>query len=186
MSQPVPASQPLRVSGLSAHSPTPFAVTPSPEERAALAAMLELSALRKLRFAGQLRAVSGGGWELTGQLGATVVQPCTVTLAPVTTRIDQEVRRVYMPGYDPAEGLAPESEAEMPDDTDTEPLGAVIDPAAVMAEELSLALPAYPRAEGAGLGETAAAPEGAEPLTAESVKPFAGLAALRDKLQGDS
>jgi uncharacterized metal-binding protein YceD (DUF177 family) len=117
----------------------------------------------------------------TGDLGATVVQPCGVTLEPVTTRIEEPVLRRFLPGLpDPVAG-----EAELPEDVDAEPLGATIDPAAVMAEALALALPAFPRAPGAELGEAVFTAPGTAPMRAEDAKPLAGLAALRDRLKGD-
>jgi hypothetical protein len=52
----------------------------------------------------------------------------------------------------------------------------------VATEALALALPAYPRRDGATLGAHAAsAPPGAAPLTDAEVRPFAALAALRAK-----
>ena len=53
-----------------------------------------------------------------------------------------------------------------------------------MFEALSLSVPEYPRAAEAELGEMTAEPEGAAPISDEDVKPFAGLAGLRDKLSG--
>jgi hypothetical protein len=44
--------------------------------------------VRKLRFIGTLEPEGAQDWRLTADLGATVVQPCVVTLAPVTTRLE--------------------------------------------------------------------------------------------------
>ena len=63
----------------------------------------------------------------------------------------------------------------MPDET-LEPLGQFIDLAAVMIEELALALPAYPRAPGVAFDAAPAEPP------AETRRPFAGLdRLLRDR-----
>ena len=70
----------------------------------------------------------------------------------------------------------------MPEDDTAEPLGDIIDLQGVMIEELALALPAWPRSEGAGIGSVTVTEPGQTPLTEEAMKPFAGLAALRDKL----
>ena len=51
-------------------------------------------------------------------------------------------------------------------------------------EALALALDPYPRAEGAALGDARFAPPGTQPLDEEALKPFAGLAELREKLAG--
>jgi len=183
---PAPLSHPVRTSTLSTARGAEFDLRPDPAMMAALAGWLEISRLRKARFTGSIAAEHGGGWRLTGHLGATVVQPCTVTLEPVTTRIEEKVQRRYLPDYqDPASDAAPDDEIELPDDVDTEALGAVIDPGAVMAEALALALPLYPRAEGAGLDQTAFTEPGQDPMTDADARPFAALASLRDKLQRD-
>ncbi|MCA0872846.1 DUF177 domain-containing protein [Seohaeicola saemankumensis] len=168
----------LRVADLAQNAPTPFDIRPDAAAMQALAAELDLSALRKLRFSGQIKAQGRKNWRLEGQLGATVVQPCVVTLEPVTTRIDVPVERTYVAGLEaPAE-----TEAEMPEDDTVEPLGPVIDPATVLAEALALALPLYPRKDGAGLEEAVFTEPGKAPMRDEDARPFAGLSALRDQL----
>ena len=176
-------SRTIRVADLAPNRPYPFALEPDAEARAALATDLGLSAIRKLRFEGALKPLGRNGWRLEAQLGATVVQPCVVTLAPVTTRIDTEVARQFVP-EDQMARFEPGSEVEMPEDDSTEQLGTLIDPAAVMAEALALAVPDYPRADGAELEQAEARPAGAAPIVEEEVKPFAGLAALRDRMSG--
>lgn len=74
-----------------------FDIAPSAAEAARIAGLMDAQAVRKLRFAGSLARVAGGGWQLDALLGATVVQTCVVTLDPVTTRIDQPVRRRFLP-----------------------------------------------------------------------------------------
>ena len=177
----MPQSTAYRVADLPQRKATSFALKPDAADCAALAAELGLSGLSKLRFTGQIAPNGPKDWQLDGELGATVVQPCVVTLEPVTTRIDIEVTRHYlsdMPEPDPGE-------TEMPEDETQEPLGAVIDPAVVMAEALALALPLYPRKDGASLGEAVFAAPGIDPLRDTDLKPFAGLKDLRDKLKGD-
>ncbi|MFW8592763.1 YceD family protein [Cribrihabitans neustonicus] len=170
----------LRVADLPQNAATAFDIQPGNEELAALARELGVNALRKLRFTGELRARGKRDWQLKAHLGATVVQDCVVTLEPVTTRIEEEVQRVYLARFEMPE----ESEAEMPEDDTTEPLGTHIDPAAVMAEALALHIPAYPRKAGAELGEAVYAEPGVTPIRDEDTKPFAGLAALRGQLKG--
>jgi uncharacterized metal-binding protein YceD (DUF177 family) len=81
-----------------------------------------------------------------------------------------------------ADWVEPEAEeSEVPEDDSVEPLTEVIDAGAVLAEALALALPPYPRAPGAEFGELTAAAPGAEPLTDEKLRPFAGLAELMKK-----
>jgi len=163
----------FRVAHLNPRQPTGFALAPAAAARQALAAELGIGALPRLRFSGRIRAVSNDGWEVTGTLSARVVQPCVVTLAPVATDLEENVHRIFSPHI-----AAPrEGEIEMPDD-ELEPLGQFIDVEAIMTEALVLALPLYPRAEGAVLDAPETEP-GSAPGEGEQLrKPFAGLADL--------
>ncbi|MBW4708055.1 DUF177 domain-containing protein [Roseobacter sp. YSTF-M11] len=176
--QTPPSPSALRVAELKQNSATAFALRPGTEQLKAMAAELGLLGLRKLSFVGEVAAQGNADWHLSATLGATVVQPCSITLEPVTTRIDMPVTRRYVEGY--AEDDAPE--VEMPEDDTVEALGSWIDPAQVMTEALLLALPLYPRSDGAELGEMVYAAPGVTPMRDEDARPFAGLAALRDKL----
>lgn len=170
----------LRVSDLPA-GPVPVLIEPGEDARAAIAEALGLIELKKLRLEGTLAPLGRRDWELSARLGASVVQPCVLTLAPVPARIEEDVARRWLADWAEPEG----EEVESPEDADAEPLGASIDLGAVLVEALALALPPYPRAEGAELGQLNVTEPGKEALTDESAKPFAGLAALRDKLSGD-
>ncbi|WP_417250724.1 YceD family protein [Celeribacter sp.] len=174
----------LRLGDLSPARTHAFSIEADAQAMAAIADELELSSVKKLRFEGTLVAAGKRDWRLEGMLGATVVQPCVVTLDPVTTRIDSPVGRTYLADFtDPAEATA-EEEVEMPEDDTVEPLPATLSLSAVAIEALALAVPAYPRAEGAELGELRVTEPGKDPMSDEDVKPFAGLKALRDKLGG--
>ncbi|WP_371037732.1 MULTISPECIES: DUF177 domain-containing protein [unclassified Rhodosalinus] len=178
-----PSPRILRLAELPQDAPTAFALEPDAGTRAALAETLGIDAIRKLRFTGTLAPEGRSDWHLEGVLGATVVQPCVVTLAPVATRIDTTVTRRYLAGFDMPETVA---EVEMPEDVTSEPLPERVDLMAVMTEALALSLPDYPRAPGVELGTAQAAPPGVAPLSDEELKPFAGLQGLRDKLRRDS
>lgn len=170
----------IRLGDLPTTRATPVRIEPDPAELAAMAADLGLSALRKVRLEGELRPRGRRDWDLHAHLGATVVQPCVVTLAPVTTRIEEEVERRFRAELpEPPPG----AEIEMPEDDTLEPLPETLDLSRVLAEALALAVPEYPRAEGASLGEAVYTEPGHAPLTDEAAKPFAGLAQLRDKLK---
>ncbi|MDE4303705.1 DUF177 domain-containing protein [Phaeobacter gallaeciensis] len=171
----------FRVADLPQNAPTPFDIRPDADALADLARDLEVNSLRKLRFEGEIRASGRRDWVLTATLGATVVQDCVVTLDPVTTRIDQKVRRQYMASYEEPE----DAEAEMTEDETIEPLGSSIDPYEVMIEALTLAIPAYPRKEGQELGEAVFAEPGVKPMRDEDTRPFAALSALKEQLKGD-
>lgn len=180
MSQPAKSESAWRVADLPQNRAVDFDLRPDAETLRQIAAELELKGLRKLSFRGSLKAQGKRDWLLEGVLGATVIQPCVVTLEPVTTRIDEPVRRLYL--ADPAPILPEGEEVEMPEDDNAEPLGNTIDPHEVMIEALALALPLWPRADGAGIGEVTVTEPGRTALTREAMKPFAGLAGLRDKL----
>lgn len=181
MPQAAPNPHALRVADLPQRSSKTFDLRPTAEETEALRAALDLQELRKVRLHGALKPLGKRDWSLEATLGATVSQPCVVTLAPVTTRIDTEVSRQFVTDY--AEPDAPE--AEMPEDDTVEPLGAYIDLFAVLTEALSLSLPLYPRADGAeDLVEIRVTEPGKAPMTDDDAKPFAGLAALKSQLGG--
>ncbi|WP_417628003.1 YceD family protein [Pararhodobacter aggregans] len=167
---------PLRVSDLSARGSLRFRLTPTAEARADLATDLGALKIRKLDFTGQIVAEGRSDWRLEGKLGATVVQECVITAEPVTTRIDEPVTRRFVRDMP----VSSEPEVEIPEDDTLEPLGPVIDPGAVMAEALALALPDYPRVPGAELPDsvTELPPE-------ERPNPFAALAKLKKDLGED-
>lgn len=174
-------SHTIRLSDLTAREATDVLLEPDAAARAALAAALGIPAIRKLRFDARLAPRGKRDWVLRADLGATVVQDCVATLAPVTTRIDEAVQRVYLAAYEEPEG----GEVEMPEDDTAEPLPATLDLYAVLHEALALALPPFPRAGGAAPADTAVTEPGKTPMTEAEAKPFAGLAGLRDKLAGE-
>ena len=176
-----PAQGRYAVSQLPAHRPFEITFTPDADLRAEIATQLGAEKLRKLRFEGAIAPDGPKGFVLTGVLGATVVQACVVTLEPVTTRIDTGLEMAFQPDPDLP---PPGSETELSDE-DTEapaPLSDVIDVADAITEALALALPDYPKAPSAELGEAVFAEPGTAPLTEEAAKPFAGLAALRAQM----
>ncbi|MEM6386887.1 MAG: DUF177 domain-containing protein [Pseudomonadota bacterium] len=157
-----------------------FHLAPDEGLRAEIAARLALIGLRKLSFSGSVAPSGAKDLTLNATLGATVVQPCVVTGDPVTTRIDAPIYRAYL-----AEMEFPTAEeAEMPEDDTAEPLPSAIDLEAVMEEALALALPDWPRAEGVAPVDITVTKPGVAPMTDEDAKPFAGLKALRDKMEG--
>lgn len=168
----------LRPDRLDTEGPTAFALTPDAGRRREIASILGLSALKKLAFLGEIAPDGRRDWRLTAALGATVVQPCGVTLEPVVTRIDEAVSRRFLLDWAEPEG----DEVEMPEDDTAGPIPAVIDLEEIMLEALALAIPPYPRAPGLEPVEISAQPPGAAAIDAEGSRPFAALAALRDSL----
>lgn len=172
----------LKVSDLGPSQGEDIEIVLDPEQATVLAQRLEISAARKVRLTGRLAPLGAHDWQFIGQIGATVVQPCVISLDPVTTRIEAPVERTWIRGLEPISA----EESETPEDVSIEPLGPEIDMGAVLAEAVALNLPDYPRADGVALEETVFTEPGKEALTDAETKPFAGLAALRDQLRDDS
>lgn len=163
-----------RSAALSHRKVTRFRLAPDAADRAGIAASLDLIDLPELVFEGEIAPAGRADFTLTGHLRARAVQACIVTLAPVPAVLDERITRRFVADYEVPEG----EEVEMPEDDSTEPLPEVIDLAEILREAMALALPLYPRAAGAELGEAVFAADGTEPLRDQDLRPFAGLAAL--------
>lgn len=172
---------PLRSATLSARKPTRFDLRPDAGLRQQIATDLGLLGLSALRLRGEIRPVGRNDFQLDAELTASFVQACSITLAPVPGTLSEDIRRLYVSDWTEPDAV----EIEMPEDDSQEPMPEEIDLGAVMIESLELALPLYPRAAGAELGEAVYAAPGAAPLKDEDLRPFAGLAALRDRLSSD-
>ncbi len=172
---------PLRVGQLGGRKPHQMDIQPDAAHRQKIAEMLGLEAIKKFRFKAELRPLNKSDWELVGVMGATIVQACAITLAPVTSRIDERVTRRFL-----ADMPQPQAqEIEMPEDDSIEALGAEIDISAIAIEALTLAIHPFPRAQDAKLsdqGYLEQSPPDSAPLPEKTHRPFAGLADLRAKL----
>lgn len=176
----VPVGHPVPVHTLSRAKQTKYDLRPDPEEMTRIAGFLKVLDVRDLRFKGILEGEGDEGWRASGRLTGDIDQACVVTLAPVLQRIDEEVSRLYLPN----ELLDSSEEIDLDPETDDEPDGfdETIDIGHLMVESVALALEPYPRADGAELDTHQFAAPGTEPLTDDDVKPFAKLAALREKM----
>lgn len=179
MALPETPSATIRVADLPKAKPFRFDLRPTREDLDTLRADLGLVGLRKVRFRGEIAPEGRKDWGLNATLGATVVQECVVTLAPVTTRLDVPVERHFVADWQDPEG----DEVEMPEDDSVEPLESEIDLARVLAEALALSLPLYPRAEGAEVDVSTFTEPGKTAMTDEDARPFGQLSELRDKLR---
>lgn len=173
----------LKVADLNERRPILFEIQPNVAQLRQIADDLSLISLKKLRFKGTLVAHGKREWLLTATLGATVQQPCVITLEPVTTRLDTPITRRFIPEAQIRSSKEDETEIEMESDETLEPLGHNFDLWSIMTEALALALPDYPRADDAALNQTVFSEKGIAPMTDDDVKPFAGLAALKEKMQ---
>lgn len=172
----------LVVSNLPKKKSHVFQIEPSTSELDALAAELDVLGLKKLRFAGQVKFNDFGELVLTADLGVTATQECVVSLEPVRTRIDTKVTRRFSPDYEPA---GEDRQMLEDEDENIDPLTETIDLGEILSESIALNLPDFPRAEGAALKQNTFAAKGVVPLEDEDTKPFAGLAALKDKIEKD-
>jgi uncharacterized metal-binding protein YceD (DUF177 family) len=150
-----------------------FTYAPDAGEIQRLIGEFGLLGLKKAELCVRIEPKGTSDWTLSGKIGATVVQPCVVTLAPVTTRIDASVERIWLADMPEVKGG---DEVEMPEDDRIEPRPASLDLAALFAEALALELPEWPRAEGAEL------PEDVQ-QQGERPNPFAALAGLKSRLE---
>lgn len=146
------------------------AIEATPEERERLAERFNLIALDRLAAVVALQRVNGELIRLDATFEAEFVQSCVVTLDPVPGRVAQTFSLIY--------ALLEEQQTEIDLDVDepvVEPLtGDTIDIGEAVAQELSLALPDFPRLEDAVIG----------PLEAAEAEdsPFAALKRLRRPL----
>ncbi|MGQ0740798.1 MAG: YceD family protein [Alphaproteobacteria bacterium] len=129
---------------------TDISLSPNESERARLAAWLAVDSLTGLEATIRIMKLVEGRFSYEANFAADVVQSCVVTLEPVRSRIEQSVHRSYeiMPGIrqEPSRIVqVTPTEDEEPELLDRP----VVDVAAPVIEELSLAIEPYPRAPGA-------------------------------------
>ena len=152
-------------------------LTPSVEERAALAARLSVTSLDTIAI--KLHAVKfRGGIRVTGRLTATVTQPSVVTLEPLSQQIAEPVDRVFLPGGE--KDYAGPANAEIFVDLEGEDVpdhfeGNEADLTDLIIETLALAIDLYPRAPGESVDALGLKPDVVED------HPFAALKALKPK-----
>ena len=171
-------SQSYRSALVSGRKTLRFTFAPDAAARAVIAQALDLLELPEFVFKGELAPLGRADVVLRADLSALVVQACSISLAPVRSKVADSTEVHYQ--FDYVEPAA--DELEIPAD-DSEPMPESIDVAAIGIEALALALPLYPRARGAEFAEAVFAAPGVAPLKSEDLKPFAGLAALADKLK---
>jgi len=152
-----------------------------PAERAALARRFGTPSVDQFRVTATLRAVPGGAM-LTGTVAARLTQQCVVTMEPVETRLEEPLDRRFAPANQIESEGAFDPEAEDPPD----PLTDEIDVGEIAAETAALAIDPYPRAAGAKVERNSATPPGSAPLDDDAVKPFASLADLKKRLEGET
>ena len=149
-----------------------------------IAKELDLLSVEKIDFKGKISAHGKRKWLLSGKLGATAIQECVVTLEAVKCRIDEKIKRIYIPAEEiPSLEKDDIRDVELELDENLEPLTNSLDLSTIALEALALALPDYPRSNNAeyvtrsiGIDDQIVAEE-------NSQNPFAILNTLKEKLK---
>jgi uncharacterized metal-binding protein YceD (DUF177 family) len=130
---------------------TEFSLTPNEDERARMAQWLSVDGLMPLEAKVRVIRQSEHYYTYEASLVADVVQSCVVTLEPVPSHIERQFRRLFEvvsgmrqrpAGRTVHIAIGEEDEPELLDNP-------VVDLAAPVLEELSLAIEPYPRVPGA-------------------------------------
>lgn len=121
----------------------------SPDERVALAKRYGILSLDRLSAQLRIKPWRKCGLHVAGTMEAKAQQACVVSLEPVETDIHETVSIFLLP---PGESdISPTGEVEIDPDSDDE-LGHLENETAdlgeLVAEQLAIALPAYPRKQG--------------------------------------
>jgi uncharacterized metal-binding protein YceD (DUF177 family) len=173
-----------------------YTITASDEERARVAARLDLQKVDELSAAFEVKPAAGGQIKVTGQVRGVVVQTCVVSLAPVPAQVSETVEAAFITEERAAKdhakrekakasgkALADEDEALGAEDDDPPEVaaGGRIDLGELTVAQLALGLDPYPRAPGAAFD---AKTWGGDPESAEKApqtSPFAALAQLKSR-----
>jgi uncharacterized metal-binding protein YceD (DUF177 family) len=143
-----------------------YVVTSSEAERQAVAARMGLVALPAFTCVFELKRADRGCVMAAGELRATAVQTCVISLEVFEEEIAEDFLVKFVPDGTQSEELDLEAEDEIPY------VGTTLDLGEAATEQLALALDPFPRKPGAGLPvEEQAAPQG----------PFAALQNLKNK-----
>lgn len=175
MSETNEFSRPVRLETIGS-SPRPMVIEAEPAERKALARRFAVPAIDRLAAELSLSR-TGDVVQASGCIHAQVTQSCVASGEPVPATIDEPFSILFTPPY---EGRPSEEEIEL-SAADCDVVfyeGGSIDLGEAVAETLSLSLPPWPRAPG---GDEALREAGVK--SEQEAGPFAGLAALKDKLR---
>ncbi len=168
-------ARPIKLSRIGADTLARTLCAAAPE-REALVRRFGLVGLGRLEAnVGLRRLPADGGIEVRGRLDADVVQTCVVTLEPVAATVTGEFALRFVPRpRDEASEAANAREIDITsEDADTEYVnGDAIDIGEIVAQQMALSLPSYPRREAVEFGDDGAGV--AAPSTASG--PFAVLA----------
>ena len=170
----------FRIDGIG-QAPNLVAIEAGEKERSALAQRFRLEAIHSLSAEAKLTRTEDV-IRATGRVNAAVVQSCVATGEPVEEQVAEDFTIEFRPhvqvGSADEEIELSESELDVVFYD-----GGAVDLGDAVAETVSLALNPFPRSPQAEEALRAAGVKSEEEARAEA-SPFAGLAALKDKLGG--
>ena len=174
----------IRFSEINQAKSLEFNLTLSTEKISKLITRLDLINLKKVYLFGKLSPLSSKEWSLKAELRATVNQKCVITFKPVQTIVNEKIIRTFSPLASQNVSIDHSDDGISPVtfDDSLQELSDEIDLAEIIFEELLLTLPLYPKFEDAELGVYSVTEPGVEPINNESLKPFAQLSELKEKL----
>lgn len=174
-SAPIEFSRPISLEGMSEKEAV-FTIEADTAECILLAKRFNLKGLGPFRAEFRFVWEQNGLLQLVGRLMGEVVQVCVVTLADVTSSIDERFSLCFSTeGSSEVDNGVVTIEIEDKDPPDSL-IGETIDLGAIMAEQLALALDPYPRVSGAAFSYVS--PEVAE--NEEVNSPFRRLSTWMD------
>jgi Large ribosomal RNA subunit accumulation protein YceD len=142
-------SRPLSVDRIGAAGPD-ITIEASGAECAAVAARLQLPAIRTLTCRFRLRPTPGGVFAAEGWLSALITQTCVVSLDDFDAAMTEHFSLRFVPAGSETPEIDPETEDEIPFTNN------IIDLGEAATEQLALSLDPWPRKPGAGLPGTKA------------------------------
>jgi uncharacterized metal-binding protein YceD (DUF177 family) len=177
MTTPIPYARPFALDTLSGRG-AEVSIEPRAGERAKIAEWLGVMAVETLAATVRITRLGEARYRYEAHFTADVVQACVVTLEPVPSHLAAEFSREYRVEERSRPRRLPLAGSQTPsnlDEDEPELLpNPVLDLAAPVLEELSLALDPYPRAPGASF-------EAKPQVDLPPESPFAVLSALKPK-----
>jgi hypothetical protein len=147
----------------------------NPGQLAEAAGYLDIPGVERLHVRYRIERRAEGGYQLSGDMRALVVQACGITLEPVRTDLREVIEVEFRPADDMPASV--EHEQQALEAIEHEPIvNQVMAAGRVVLETLLAALPPFPRVENATLEQTEAGP-----AEVASGGAFAGLASWKPK-----
>ena len=154
------------------------------EQCAALAKRLSLSSIKSFKAQVFLTLLKNSDVDLKASFSVQVIQPCTVTLAPVSSDLKAKFSMTYTPVVEEDEESEEDEVFEDLDDMVEPPeplIDQKIDIGAALVEHLALEIDPFPRVKGAVFEGYVAGSKSEKESGFEKKNPFAALSQLQTK-----